>query len=58
MDACYSPSYAGLYLGKWEEDYVFNGERNGSLSGGDDTLTMLVLVRIRSRVTNFPQLFE
>jgi len=26
MGACYSPSYAGLYLGKWEEDFIFNQE--------------------------------
>lgn len=28
MGACYSPSYAGLYLGKWEEDFVLNQENN------------------------------
>ena len=27
MGACFSPSYAGLFMGKWEEDFVFN-ERN------------------------------
>lgn len=24
MGACFSPSYAGLFMGKWEEDVVFN----------------------------------
>lgn len=24
MGACFSPSYAGLFMGKWEEDFVFN----------------------------------
>lgn len=24
MGACFSPSYAGLYMGKWEEDYVYH----------------------------------
>lgn len=28
MGACYSPSYAGLFVGKWEEDFVFNCEMN------------------------------
>ena len=24
MGACFSPSYAGLFMGKWEEDFVFH----------------------------------
>ena len=31
MGACCSPSNAGLYLGKWEEDFVFNLKRNSFL---------------------------
>ena len=31
MGACYSPSYAGLFLGKWEEDFVLNQEMNAYL---------------------------
>ncbi len=26
--ACYSPSFAGLFLGKWEKDYVLNSRTN------------------------------
>lgn len=28
IGACYSPSYADLFLGKWEEDFVLNQEKN------------------------------
>lgn len=32
MGACYSPSYAGLYMGKWENDFVFNSTKNSYLN--------------------------
>ena len=28
MGACYSPSYAGLYMGKWERDFIFDSSKN------------------------------